>query len=352
MQFLFRLIFLIVFVVASSLSCYSYAGESIPTDEQVLLSIDEKNLLGVNITKYIPKCYFLNTDPSSNSEDPNEKAIFDCIESATMSELSVKLYDRLPDNFDILDGYLGDKVMPYVLKLDKKNQAIFMQRIARWHSVSIKFIKSLLDNEIPSHLVTLQMIGYGGGFWAECSAYELFIERNIKLYENKETLYEPVTDMDWHTPLYRSRDLDFLTLCSSNVCSSVIKTLAEASPELLNIKGDFYGATPLTNVTACEGYMKQLSVEEIKSLATPENINMQDNSGNTALHEITSSYDAILSHGKHSALSDDDRKLMKKYKRIIDWLSKQEGIDVEVADQPKVPTEMGREKRQSIIVQY
>ena len=237
-------------------------------------------------------------------------------------QLVLKFPSGLPDNhlsrFHILDDYLGKRIIPYISAMPKQDQEKLVRQIFFSYSDNLSFIKTMINKGLVKNVLLIQ-IGEGGNKWASCQAYMLILKKNIELYKDKKTLYEPVPDYEGRTGAfssYRWMDLYHLTDPAYNICPEVIERLVRANPEFLNKKRDSWSqTTPLNQfLSAPQNTPKRFQI--IKMLTTPVNINLKNGIGNTPLHTFLGSHDPTTANN----LNDSD-------KQIVQWLIEQ-GADI------------------------
>lgn len=273
------------------------------------LSNKQVRLLDAHATKALSECNFIYTRAPINTIAGD--AIYKCIESADHwfssngykslglsdkqvydfhgQSLNIKMPSGLPDEqlrkFHILDDYLGNKLLPYILAMPRVDQARLLRKIAFFYSDNLVFIQAMINKGVSVKDVLLSQIGEGGTLWASCEAYHLFLNQNIKLYKDNKTLYEPIPDVDGQKSInssYRWEDLHHLSDHTYNICPEAIEKLAQAKSALLNKRQNYGGGTPL------HLYLSGLNINTalVNKLITPININMKTNLGNTPLHEF------------------------------------------------------------------
>ena len=260
-----------------------------------LLSNKQIKLIDSQAAKAVPACRFIYRQVSI--ANVRRELIDKCIErwsywfwSDEKHKGLGQLREKISD-FHILDDYLGNKIMPYILKLNKSDQAKFLRKIALYHSDNLIFIQKLINLGIPTKNVLLQQMGNGGGFWVSCDTYRVFLNKNIALYQNQKTLYEPVPDVDARKDIrasYRWEDLHHLTNPTYNICPAAIEQLVQANPDLLNKRQRYNGATPLHLYLAGTFMQNDHDLQLANKLITSVNINIKSNTGNTPLHELLS----------------------------------------------------------------
>jgi hypothetical protein len=276
----------------------SHADSSVPFNKikKTLLTNKQINLLHEKAAKEVPECRFIYRKAPVGSIKKDE--IYGCIESWDFWFLERGKYEVLGHLaektflFNTLDNGLGNKVKPYILGLPKTDQAKLLRDILNSHSDDLIFIQSMIDHGISVEKVLLAEIGAGGAGWASCDSYMLLLNKNIALYQNDKTLYEPVPDADEEMkgsmPSYRLEDIHHLADPYYTVCPEAIEWLVRVNPELPNKKGDigYYGSTPL-HLFLGRTYMRKSSdIKIINNLITPTNINMKTDYGDTPLHEF------------------------------------------------------------------
>ncbi len=270
----------------------SHADSSVPFNKvkKTLLTNKQIKLLHEKAAKEVPECRFIYRKAPVGSIKKDE--IYECIESWDFWFLERGKYESLGHLaektflFNILDNGLGTKVKPYILGLPKTDQAKLLRDILGNHSDDLIFIQSMIDHGVSVEKVLLAQIGAGGAGWASCDSYMLLLNKNIALYQNDQTLYEPV--YKGSTPFYRLEDIHHLADPSYTICPEVIERLVRENPELPNKKSDldYYGSTPLHLFLGLTYMRKSSDIKVINNLITPTNINMKANNGDTPLHRF------------------------------------------------------------------
>lgn len=271
------------------------SNESSIGGKKILLSNKQIRLLDVQTDKAVPECRFIYRKTPIDSIKRN--AIYECVERFSYWFWSNGNYKILGfpnekiNNFHLIDDYLGNRIMPYLFGLSKTDQSKFLRKIALYYSENLIFIQAMMDHGVSVKEVLLQQMseGGGGGFWASCEAYMLILNKNISLYQDNNTLYEPIPDvneMRGIKPSYRWEDLHHLANPTYNICPEVIEQLARANPELLNKRDGYEGATPLHLYLIGAFVKTSRDIQLASKLATPVNINMKTNDGDTPLHRF------------------------------------------------------------------
>ncbi|MFZ1344138.1 hypothetical protein [Thiothrix eikelboomii] len=301
----------IVFLLVFGCVNYLHAEERVKylSGQKNILNNKQIRLLDTHAANALSACDFIYTGaPIGNIAGD---MIYKCIESADHwfysngykniglsdkqiydfhgQSLNIKMPSGLPDEqlrkFHILDDYLGNKLLPYILAMSRIDQAKLLRKIAFFYSDNLVFIQTMINKGVSVKDVLLRQIGEGGALWAPCEAYHLFLKQNIKLYKDNKTLYEPIPDFDGKKGInssYRWEDLHHLSDHTYNVCPEAIEKLARANSALLNKRQSYGGVTPL------HLYLSGLDVniELVSKLLTSANINMKTSLGNTPLHEF------------------------------------------------------------------
>lgn len=277
-------------------------------DKNNFLSKEQIRLLDMRVSSSIPECRFLYTKSSSKSI--KKETVYKCIERfntwfwAEGNYKILEIPDEKINHFLLLDDYLGEKIVPYIRRLNKTDQAKLLRKIVAFHTEDLNFIQTMLNNGVSVKQVLLQQLGDGGA-WASCEAYTIFLNSNIALYQDDRTLYEPVPDMNEAkiiAPSYRWEDFHHLTNPTYNICPKVIDRLARANPELLNKKSRSDGLTPL-HLYLSGAFMKNLrDMLLVEKLITPININMQSNKGDTPLHLLLTNTNIISMTNKRQVI--------------------------------------------------
>ena len=289
---------LFVILLTFFYSTAGHADSSVPFNEvkKTLLTNKQIGLLHAKAANEVPECRFIYRKAPVGTIKEDE--IYGCIERwdfwfsergkyEVLGHLAEKTFI-----FNTLDNGLGNKVKPYILGLPKTDQAKLLRDIINYHSDDLIFIQSMIDHGISVEKVLLSEIGAGAVGWASCDSYMLLLNKNIALYKNDKTLYEPVYDADEETkgstPSYRLEDIHHLADPNYTICPEVIEWLVRVNPELPNKRGDigYYGSTPLHLFLGSTYMRKSSDIKVLNNLITPTNINMKDNDGDTPLHRF------------------------------------------------------------------
>jgi hypothetical protein len=263
--------------------------------EKELLTTKQMQLLDDQVAKTLSECRFLYHKDSVGVV--TGKAIYECIEGfhswfwSQGNYKRLKLSNQKVNHFHLLDDYLGNKVMPYVLGIEKHDQAKLLRRIACIDADNLHFIQSLITQGVPVKNVLLNQVGKGGSDAESCKPYHLFLSENITLYQSSKTLYEPIPDINGQqgiAPSYRWEDLYYLadTSYRTYTCYDDIALLVKVAPDLLNKKHNYDGATPLHYYLRGLFKRDKQDIKLVSILMTPTNVNMKSNDGNTPLHEL------------------------------------------------------------------
>lgn len=256
-----------------------------------LLNDKQISLLDAQAAKTLLECHFIYHKKSIGHI--KESDIYECVDRLSYWFWSSGNYkilgfsDKKINLINLLDDYMGSRLIPYVLELNKLDQERFLKKIALYYSNNVAFIKILVGHGISVKNVLLQQVGEGGGFWASCKVYTLFLNKNLKLYKENKTLYESVPavaadELKGLSPFYRWEDLHHLSNPTYNICPDAIEKLARANPALLNKRQRYGGDTPLHLYLSGLDY----NIKLVNTLTTAVNMNMKNNRGNTPLHEF------------------------------------------------------------------
>jgi hypothetical protein len=306
-KYLLFVILLALFCSGASRADSSY---SFNEKESPLLTTKQIKLLDAKAAKAVPECRFIYHKVPIGSINGGD--IYKCTESWAMwfwTGGKEEALGRLPESkriisLKLLDAYLGDRVMPYISSLPKYDQAKLLRKIVVFHTENLVFIQTMIERGVSVEKVLLSQIGDGGP-WASCDAYMLFLNKNIALYQNDKTLYEPIfgaDEEDTESPYrsYRWKDMHHLTDSAYNICPEAIVRLARANPELLNKKDSsgYYEDTPLV-LFLRQAFIKNPSdIRIVNELITPININMKDSNDDTPLHSFLTNENASLEYKK------------------------------------------------------
>lgn len=291
-EFLLLFIFLIYFFGGIS---YADTQMIFKGDRKNILNVKQMQLLDDQVAKTLSECRFLYHKNSVGVV--TGKAIYECIEGfhswfwSQGNYKHLKLSNQQVNHFHLLDDYLGNKVMPYVLGTEKHDQAKLLRRIASIDADNLYFIQSLITQGVPVKNILLHQVGKGGSDAESCKPYHLFLSKNIALYQSSKTLYEPMPDINGQqgiAPSYRWEDLYYLTDTSyrTYTCYDDIALLVKVAPDLLNKKHNYDGATPLHYYLRGLFKRDKQDIKLVSILMTPTNVNMKSNDGNTPLHEL------------------------------------------------------------------
>lgn len=319
-------------------SGYLSKQKRVLTDKQI-------QSLDAHAAKELPECNFLYSKSPVGTVTGD--VIYKCIDSADNSWFGAsghkslglsdeqlrnfhgQYYTKSPSgtsysessSFHVVDDYLGKKLLPYILAIPRQDQEKLFHEMTLFHFSNLAFIETLVEKGISPKYVLLSRVGDSSP-WASCEGYMFILDKNIGLYEDKKTLYEPVQHRDAGSTssysYYRWMDLFHLTDPANNICPEVIERLVRASPELLNKRDPLNMATPLNQfLAASENSPRKMQV--IKILTTPVNINLKNNAGDTPLH-------TFLKNENPDTNSSGDPD-----KQVVKWLIEQ-GANINLKD--------------------
>lgn len=299
---------LLTILLALFYSGISHANSSGASKQNTrsLLSYEQIKWLDARVARDIPECGFIYQKVLIDGV--KGKDIFACIDRLNSWLWSgekyrgLKLSNQEINDFRLLDDYLGNRMMPYVLALPKTDQSQFVRKLALFRSENLSFIQSLINQGVSVTGVLLQEVNEAGGVWGSCSAYRIFLNKNIALYQNDKTLYEPMLEASgiYELPInvreelgttkpyykYRWEDMHHLADPTYNICPESIKRLARANPKLLNKRWRYDGATPLHLYLRGSFMQSSGDIQLVGTLITSVNVNMRSNDGNTPLHDF------------------------------------------------------------------
>ena len=316
---------LISMLLLGNCSCLTYAeakSSDYLTDQKKLLTTKQVQALDANASKTLPECGFVYRKVTVGKV--TEDDIFQCIHKAETTWFGTTGYkslgltyqqieyfhgheaDQELNRFHMLDDYLGNRLVPYILALPNVDQVKLLREIIHFHSDNLGFIKALMDQGISVKAVTLTRTGRGGNSAALCATFMLILNKNLAFYKNKKTLYESIPYVEQgYDPSYRWKDLLHITDPNYTICPEVIKRLAGISPTLLN-KSNAEGETPLHQILiSSANEPERLPLSLIKVLTTPININKKSSYGDTPLH-------TFIKVGKTTIHHSD--------KQVVQWL--------------------------------
>lgn len=293
-RFLSTIILLLLFH-----SGINYADTGIyASKEKNFLNDKQVKLLDSQLDKSVPACRFIHQKTFTDSI--NGDIVFECIERwqawfwSSNNYRILKIPDERINQFHVLDDYLGNRLIPYILGLPKTDQAKFLRKVALFHADNLTFIQTLMNHGVSVKEILLQNISEGGAYWASCDSYMIFLGKNITFYQDNKALYEPILEASLIyepvqnkseiRPLYRWEDIHHLTDPTYNICPRVIDRLTQANPALLNKRQSYGGATPLYLYLSGTFMKSPHDIQLASKLITSVNINMKSNNGNTPLH--------------------------------------------------------------------
>ncbi len=148
-----------------------------------------------------------------------------------------------------------------------------------YYSDQTDFIKKLIDSGASTEKFDARI---GSGVMTACETVSVVIEKNKEFYKDEKLL-------SIKTDGYHSRwlDLHYLTntVTEYTLCNKAATLLVRINPKLINYQEEYDKSTPLHNYLYDVNYF-DWEMGVAKLLMSKENINLQTELGDTALHYL------------------------------------------------------------------